>query len=85
MQRAEEDTRKRVHPTQKPVALFNWFSQRWIKPGDTVGDMFAGSGVTLIGCEHAVAECRASEIDPAYCDVIVERWQNLTGGKATRA
>ena len=73
---------KRVHPTQKPVALMMWC----MSFGDgSVLDPFAGSGTTLIACEHLNRTCHAVELSPAYCDAIVERWQNLTGGKATRS
>lgn len=73
---------KRVHPTQKPVALMAWclgFSE-----GD-VFDPYAGSGSTLIAAEQLERTCMGIELSPAYCDVIVERWQNLTGKKATRS
>lgn len=73
---------KRVHPTQKPVALMAWclgFSE-----GD-VFDPYAGSGSTLIAAEQLDRTCVGIELSPVYCDVIVERWQNLTGKKATRS
>jgi DNA modification methylase len=72
---------KRVHPTQKPVALMAWclgFSK-----GD-VFDPYSGSGTTLIAAEQLDRTCCGVELSPAYCDVIVERWQNLTGKSATR-
>lgn len=52
--------------------------------GDTVYDPFLGSGTTLIAAEQLERRCYGLELDPAYCDVIVERWQNLTGSKAER-
>lgn len=79
-----DDLKTRQHPTQKPIALFAFFASRWLKAGDHVLDLFAGAGFTLIGCEKSEMRCTAVEITPAYCDVIVERWENLTGGKATR-
>lgn len=72
---------QRKHPTQKPVALMAWclgFST------GTVFDAYCGSGTTLIAAEQLNRACTAAELSPAYCDVIVERWQNLTGGKAQR-
>lgn len=72
----------RVHPTQKPVALAEWFIERWGKDAKIVVDLFAGSGFTLIACERMAKACFAMEFDPKYCDVIVQRWEALTGRKA---
>jgi DNA modification methylase len=47
-----------------------------------VVDLFGGSGSTLIACEKTSRHCRMMELDPAYCDVIVKRWENFTGKKA---
>jgi len=73
---------KRVHPTQKPVALMEWCIR--LLECKSVFDFYAGSGTTLIAAEKVGITCHASELSPAYCDVIIERWQNLTGGKAVR-
>tara|TARA_R110002020_G_C15879857_1_gene739019 strand:- start:260 stop:532 length:273 start_codon:yes stop_codon:yes gene_type:complete len=51
---------------------------------DSLFDPFCGSGTTIIAAEQLNRRCFGIEIDPGYCDVIVERWENLTGGKATR-
>ena len=72
----------RIHPTQKPVALALWFFERWAKDGANIVDLFLGSGSTLIACEQADKNCYGMELDPKYCDVIVTRWENLTGLKA---
>lgn len=72
----------RVHPTQKPVALAEWFFDRWGKAGDFVADLYGGSGSTLIACEKTSRHCRMMELDPAYCDVIVKRWEDFTGNTA---
>jgi len=72
----------RIHPTQKPVALAQWFFDRWAKDGTNIVDLFLGSGSTLIACEQAGKTCFGMELDPKYCDVIVTRWENLTGQKA---
>jgi DNA modification methylase len=72
----------RVHPTQKPVALAEWFFDRWCKNGDVVVDLYGGSGTTLIACEKTSRHARLMELDPIYCDVIVKRWENFTGKKA---
>jgi DNA modification methylase len=72
----------RVHPTQKPVALAEWFFDRWGKQGDVVVDLYGGSGSTLIACEKTNRHARLMELDPRYCDVIVKRWEDFTGKKA---
>ena len=72
----------RVHPTQKPVALAEWFFDRWGNAGDLVADLYGGSGSTLIACEKTSRHCRMMELDPAYCDVIVKRWEDFTGNTA---
>jgi DNA modification methylase len=74
---------KRVHPTQKPIDLHSWVFDKWGKPNDVVVDLFGGSGSTLIACEKTARESRLMELDPRYCDVIVKRWQDFTGNKAT--
>jgi len=80
---AKERHENRVHPTQKPIALHEWFFERWGKPSDTVVDLFGGSGSTLIACEKTACDCRMMELDPKYCDVIIKRWQDFTGQEAT--
>jgi len=72
----------RVHPTQKPVALAEWFFDRWGSTNDLVVDLFGGSGSTLIACEKTRRHARLMELDPAYCDVIVKRWEDFTGNTA---
>ena len=70
-----------IHPTQKPTALcaraLN--NHRNVK---NVLDLFGGSGSTLIACEQTGRKCYTMELDPIYCDVIIERWEKLTGLKA---
>ena len=70
------------HPTQKPIAL----PAKAIKnhKAETVLDLFGGSGSTLIACEQLDRTCYMMELDPKYCDVIIKRWENLTGEKAVR-
>jgi site-specific DNA-methyltransferase (adenine-specific) len=72
----------RVHPTQKPVALAEWFIKRWGKNAEIIVDLFAGSGFTLMACERMGKACYAMEFDSKYCDVIIERWEKATGRKA---
>lgn len=71
-----------VHPTQKPVKLSEFAIRNTTERGDIVLDLFGGSGSTLIACEQMERKCRMMEYDPAYCDVIVDRWEKLTGNKA---
>lgn len=75
----------REHPTMKPVGLIARCIENSSNAGDSVLDPFAGSGTTLIACEQLGRRGIGLELSPAYCDVIVERWENLTGGKAKRA
>lgn len=77
----EGEHEKRQHPTQKPVKLMGFCLG--FGTGD-VFDPYCGSGTTLIACEQLNRTCYASELSPAYCDVVIERWQNLTGQSAQR-
>ncbi len=79
---AGEDSKKRIHPTQKPVELCSWFISRFSKLDDRIADFFGGSGATLIACQKLGRCCRMMEIDEHYCDIIIKRWQNYTGQKA---
>lgn len=72
-----------VHPTQKPVALPEEAIKNSSKGEDVVLDLFGGSGSTMIACEKTGRSSRLMELDPKYCDVIVKRWQDFTGKKAT--
>ena len=72
-----------AHPTQKPVALIGRALKNH-KDVKTVLDLFGGSGSSLIGCEQLNRTCYMMELDPKYCDVIVKRWEELSGGKAER-
>jgi len=71
-----------VHLTEKPVELAVRAIQYSSKPGENVLDLFGGSGSTLIGAEQTGRRCFVMELDPAYCDVIIERWQTATNQKA---
>ena len=75
-----EDTKQRVHPTQKPIDLVIWFFERY--KGNKVIDLFLGSGSTQIACEKTGRKCYGMELDPHYCDVIIKRWEDYTGKKA---
>ena len=69
------------HLTQKPIGLIEKYI-RSIPEAQTIGDFFMGSGTTLLATEKAGKTCYGIELDPKYCDVIVTRWENLTGLKA---
>ena len=73
------------HPTMKPVPLFARLIRNSSRRGDAVLDLFGGSGTTAIACEQMGRDAYLMELDPAYCDVIVERWERLTGKTATLA
>lgn len=70
------------HPTQKPVELSQRAIQNSSKKNDIILDPFLGSGSTLIACERTNRICYGMEIDPAYIDVIIQRWENFTDKKA---
>jgi len=72
------------HPTTKPVALIERMLRNSTRAGDVVLDPFGGSGSTLIACERLGLSARLMELDPVFCDVIVRRWEQYTGRKASR-
>lgn len=78
----DKPSRSESHPTMKPVSLINQCLDNSTKPGMVVFDPFGGSGSTLIACEQNGRKCRMMELDPIYCDVIIQRWETLTGKKA---
>ncbi len=73
-----------VHLTEKPVELATRAMQYSSRPGENVLDLFGGSGSTLIGAEQTGRRSYLMEIDPLYCDVIVQRWEKFTGRKGER-
>jgi DNA modification methylase len=77
------DEEKFDHPTQKPVELMRKPILNHTKPGESVYDPFLGSGTTLAAAEVTGRVCYGLDLDPKYADVVVERWQGLTGKKAT--
>ena len=80
----EKPHRCDLHPTMKPVELVAATMQDGSKEGDIVLDLFGGSGTTMIVAEQLGRKARLMEIDPHYCDVILSRWEQLTGKKARR-
>lgn len=80
--RHEKPKKSADHPTMKPVGLIRRMLDNSSKRGDAVLDLFGGSGSTLIACEGSGRRARLMELDPRFADVIVLRWQELTGQKA---
>ena len=78
----ERPSRSDEHPTMKPVPLVAKAITNSSKKENAVLDLFGGSGTTLIACEQLNRTCYMSELDPHYCDVILQRWENFTGEKA---
>ena len=73
-----------LHPTMKPLALCEKAIKNSSEQGNIVLDLFGGSGSTLITCEQLGRKCRMMELDPHYCNVIIARWEKLTGQKAVK-
>jgi DNA modification methylase len=71
------------HATKKPVELTSRSIRHGSSKNNIISDFFLGSGTTLIAAEQLGRKCYGMEISPNYCDVIVKRWENLTGKKAT--
>ena len=84
VQHYAKPSRSAEHPTMKPVPLIGHHIKNSSRRGEIVLDVFGGSGTTLIACEQLERRCRMVELDPVYCDVIVDRWEKLTGQKAIR-
>ena len=78
----EVEGKTRVHPTQKPVGMLADILKDFSEENDSILDCFGGSGSTLIACEQSNRKCYMAELDPHYVDVIIQRWENLTGQKA---
>lgn len=75
-------TRNDLHPTMKPIPLFDYQIKNNTKGGDVVLDLFGGSGTTIMACEQNGRKAYTMEFDPRYVDVIIERWEHFTGEKA---
>lgn len=80
----DKPTRSADHPTMKPVELFAYQIKNSTKKGETVLDLFGGSGTTIIACEQTGRTGYCMELDPKYCDVIIKRYENLTGDTAVK-
>lgn len=80
----DKPLRSEAHPTMKPVPLFAYLIQNSTKEGELTVDLFAGSGTSIIAGEQLKRKVYAMELDSKYCDVIIERWENLTKNKAVK-
>ena len=78
----DKPTRNAEHPTMKPIDLLVYLIKNSSKENNLIVDLFGGSGSSLIAAEQSNRICYAMELDPRYCDVIVKRWETLTGQKA---
>ncbi|MBD8087048.1 ParB N-terminal domain-containing protein [Limosilactobacillus sp. c11Ua_112_M] len=78
----DKPQRDDLHPTMKPVALFDYQIKNSTKSGDVVLDLFGGSGTTIMACEQDGRNAYVMEYDPKYVDVIIKRWEDFTGKKA---
>lgn len=74
---SSQDTKGRVHPTQKPIELANWFFNKWGKENDLVADLYLGGGTTMVAAHQLKRKCYGMELDPKYCQVIVDRMRKL--------
>lgn len=78
------ELKERVHPTQKPVGLLINILNDYSEVNDNILDLYGGSGSTLIACEETQRNCYMMELDPYYCQVIINRWETFTGQKAVK-
>ena len=80
--RADKPAKNADHPTMKPVQLIRDMLENSSIGGDSVLDLFGGSGSTLIACQETGRKARLMELDPRFVDVIVRRWETFTGKEA---
>jgi DNA modification methylase len=73
----ESDAQNKVHPTQKPIKLATFFFDNWGKDNDLIADLYLGSGTTMVASHQLKRKCYGMELDPKYCDVIVNRMLKL--------
>ena len=73
-----------THSATFPMEFVSHYVQTFTNKDDTVLDIFGGTGTTLIACEQLNRKCYMAELDPHYCDVIIQRWENFTGKTAER-
>lgn len=78
----ERPKRNDIHPTMKPIGLFDYLIRNSSRKDELVLDTFAGSGTCIMACEQDGRKCCSMELDPRYVDAIIDRWETFTGGKA---
>lgn len=78
----KKPVKNKEHPTMKPIELIAYPIKNSSQINDIILDPFGGSGSTLIACEQLQRTCHTMELDPQYCDVIINRWEQFTGNKA---
>lgn len=77
-------SRSGIHPTMKPIPLFDYQIKNNTHQGDNVLDLFGGSGTTIMACEQNERNAYVMELDPYYVDATINRWEQFTGKKAVR-
>ena len=82
--REDKPAKNDLHPTMKPIKVIARFVRNSSKLGWLTYDPFGGSGSTLMTCEQLNRRCNTMELDPKYCDVIIQRWENFTGEHAQK-
>lgn len=78
----DRPTVNKIHPTMKPVGLFEYQIKNSTIKGENILDLFGGSGTTIIACENSKRNAYVMELDPKYVSVIIKRWEEYTGEKA---
>lgn len=78
----DKPSRSDIHPTMKPIGLFDYQIRNSCPAGGAVLDLFNGSGTTIMACEQNGRSAYCMELDPRYVDAAIERWESFTGGKA---
>lgn len=84
MLRFDRPAKSKLHPTMKPLDMIGYQISCVTHPGQLVLDLFGGSGTTLMACEKLGRSCRMMELSPRFCDVIIKRWEEMTGDQAIR-
>jgi DNA modification methylase len=77
-------SKNELHPTMKPIEMIAQTIKDGTQEGEVVLDVFGGSGTTLMACQQTNRKCYTIELDPHYCSVIIRRWENYTGLKASK-
>ena len=73
----ESDARNKIHPTQKPIKLAEWFFNKWGTQNDLIVDLYLGSGTTMVAAHQLNRKCYGMEFEPKYCQGIVDRMRKL--------